>query len=764
MRSFDLSPLQDESRVPPCVPLPACWPVHPVMKRLLRDIVTFLIVCAVAPFGRGGLLAAPPEPAVAAANPAAMEFFEKEVRPLLINRCYECHSAESKVRGGLRLDTRQGVLEGGDSGPAVVPGQPKESLMVEALHFASFEMPPSGKLASDEIAVFEKWIEMGAPDPRVDDPAPTTASHSSLDKEEVDWQAAREFWAYQSPKATPPPIVSRPDWVRTPIDAFVLHRLETEGLTPNEMADPRTLIRRITFDLTGLPPTRNAVETFAQNPTDEAFEQVVNDLLDRPQYGERWAQLWLDIARYAEDQAHIVGNNKSLFYPNAYRYRDWVIDAFNRDLPYDEFVRLQLAADLIAPEETDSHVALGFIGLGPKYYRRNSPEVMAEEWEDRVDLVSRGLLGLTVACARCHDHKYDPIQTEDYYAIAGVFASTTMFNQPLSEEVETNKNGEAKDPANAVHIVREAKPQDLAVMIRGDVKNRGPVVERRFLQVLANEDAQPFTQGSGRLELAEAITDERNPLTARVIVNRVWAEYFGRPLVSTPSNFGELGGRPTHPELLDDLAVRFMENGWSLKWLHREIVLSSTYRQASHCAPEKRQRDPENQFYARQSRRRLSAEAWRDSILAVTGRLTPVVGGPSMEPDDPAAVRRTVYSNRSRFQLNPMLALFDVPDPNAHAPRRVETTTPLQKLFVLNSPFMVTAAEALVDRLEREFGEDVERRIEGAYHVLLAREPNPEELVLGREFIREAEQAGMAKPWRDYAQVLLASNEMLIID
>jgi len=377
-----------------------------------------------------------------------------------------------------------------------------------------------------------------------------------------------------------------------------------------------------------------------------------------------------------------------------------------------------------------------------------------------VDVVSRGLLGLTVACARCHDHKFDPIPTEDYYALAGVFASTSMFNKPLNDKAKTEKDGEAKDPEDAMHIIKEDKPKDLPVYIRGDVSNKGPVVKRRFLQILDPEKT-PFEKGSGRLELAQAIADRDNPLTARVIVNRVWGRYFDKPLVGTPSNFGSLGDEPTHPKLLDDLAVRFMENGWSLKWLHREIVLSATYGQSSSGNPEAETVDPANRLLARMPRKRLSVEQWRDAILAVSGRLDRQLGGESIQPHDPQARKRTVYSEISRLELNPMLALFDYPDPNTHSESRVETTTPLQKLFALNSPFMVEQAQALAKRL-MDHTADNEGRMRRAYELCYARPPSEAELEIARQFF--GEEPDSLDRWTQYAQVLLAANELYFID
>jgi hypothetical protein len=570
---------------------------------------------------------------------------------------------------------------------------------------------------------------------------------------------ADEFWSFQPPRRHFPPEVSRPEWVRQPIDVFVLAKLDAANLSPSSEAERRVLIRRVTFDVIGLPPTPEEVDAFVNDGSPDAYRTLVERLLASPHFGERWARPWLDLARYAEDQAHIVGSDTSLFYPNAYKYRDWVIRALNADMPCDEFVQRQLATDLMDPEDETHLAALGFIGLGPKYYRRNAPEVMADEWEDRVDVVTRGLLGLTVACARCHDHKYDPIPATDYYRIASIFASTEMYNRPLAKDAELGKNGQAKKAEEALHIIRDVKPQDLHVHIRGDVDNKGPLVERGFLQALCEGEPQRFTNGSGRLELARAIVSHDNPLTARVLVNRVWGQVFGRPLVATPSNFGSLGEEPTHPELLDDLAVRFMESGWSMKSLVREMVLSATYRQSSHIDSYAHSVNPENNLLWRMNRRRLDVESWRDAILAAVGRLDPAIGGPSIDPSEPASRRRTIYSEVSRFEVNRMLALFDFPDPNVHSDQRVETTTPLQKLFVLNSPFMVRQAEALAERLRTEAGPDAESRIRRGYQLVYGRAPTDEELRLGLEYVEATEVS-----WRDYAQVLLASNEALMVD
>lgn len=662
-------------------------------------------------------------------------------------------------------------MQGGDSGAVISPGKPAASLLLTALRYDGMEMPPDQPLPANIIRDFEKWIQAGAAMPTVPHSGePTT---ESTEKPKINWQQARQFWAFQPPTLHDPAEIesagndisasdSLAGWAEVKHDRFVAARLKQEGLRPNPPAAKRTWLRRVTFDLVGLPPTIQEFTEFEYNQSPFAKEHVVDRLLASPKHAERWARIWLDVARYAEDQAHVVGANDSLTYPNAYLYRDWVIDALAADMPYDEFIRMQLAADLLRPQDSRSHVALGFVGLGPKYYRRNDLEVMSDEWEDRIDTVSRGLLGLTVACARCHDHKYDPIPTSDYYAMAGVFASTEMYNRPLNESVE-QENGQAKKPQDAIHIVRDGKLQDLNVMIRGDVKRLGPKVQRGFLTIFGGSGIVPVQDGgyssSGRKELANAITERSNPLVARVIVNRVWKQLMGSAIVDTPSNFGALGSRPTHPLLLDDLSVRLMDAGWSLKWLQREIVLSATYGQSSDVHSPGVDSDPGNRLRWRMPRRRLSIEAYRDAILSVTGSLDSKLGGRSIDPQDAASSRRTVYSKVSRLGLNPMLARFDFPDPNAHSPGRHETTTPLQKLFLLNSPFLVHYSAMLAEQAQQAGTSDPER-ITFAYRLLFGRKPSHTELRLAQDFVASDNK----DRWSSLAQTLLISNEMFMLD
>jgi hypothetical protein len=600
----------------------------------------------------------------------------------------------------------------------------------------------------------------------------TPAETTSNSQDNFNWDKAREFWSFRPPQSQALPRVQNKRWARQRMDHFILAALEHHQLAPSLEADRRTLIRRVSFDLTGLPPTPQEVRAFLSDRRADACERLVDRLLASPRFGERMASLWLNVARYAEDQAHQVGDDVKSFYPNAWRYRTWVIGAFNRDLPYDQFIKLQLAADKLDTGTSNELAALGFIGLGPKYYNRNRLEVMADEWEDRVDTVTRSFLGLTVACARCHDHKYDPITMRDYYGLAGVFASTKMVNKtpegkvdepPKDSKDSDGKKVKVKVNPDLLHIVDEdEKPQDLNVFLRGNVERKGPVAERRFLQVLCNGEPKRFTAGSGREELAEAIVSRGNPLTARVMVNRVWSILFGRGLVGTPSNFGSQGQRPTHPELLDDLAVRFMDNGWSVKSLVREMVLSATYRQSSRVDEPKQAIDAENQYLWRMNRRRLPIEMWRDATLAVSDELE-AGDGKSLELDEATNHQRTVYARISRLKLNDVLMQFDYPDANVHAEKRSVTTTATQKLFVLNSPFMLSRAKALAARLTGNPRENNRARVEQAYQLLYGRPATSVEAALATEFLGKTETPEMPR-WEQYAQMLLAANEMFYVD
>ena len=583
-------------------------------------------------------------------------------------------------------------------------------------------------------------------------------SVASFAEGSIDWEKERQFWAFQAPQRHALPKVGDSEWPSQAIDYFILAKLEAAKLAPTEAAPRRALIRRVTLDLTGLPPTPAEIDQFLADDRPEAYRLLVERLINSRAFGERMASLWLPLARYAEDQAHQVGDDTKFFYPNAYKYREWVIDSFNRDLPYDRFLKFQLAADDY--EEEEHLPALGFLGLGPKYYNRNRIEVMADEWEDRVDTVTRTMLGLTVACARCHDHKFEPITQRDYYGLAGVFASTKMVNQtPDGSEEKKDASADKMDP-RTLHMVEDGSITNLHVFLRGNPERPGEMVERRFLEILSEGNPKPFQSGSGRKDLAEVIASPENPLTSRVFVNRVWGAFFGNPLVGSPSNFGHSGELPSHPELLDDLAARFAQSGWSVKGLVREMVLSSTYRQSSLASNAKAaQVDPENRLLARMNRKRLSVEQWRDSALFVASELSDK-GGKSLELDDPKNFRRTVYARVSRLKLHDTLMQFDYPDANIHAERRSNTTTPMQKLYLLNNPFVLARAAALQRKLP---GKNDEERITAAYEILFGRPPGELEVYTALEFLTRPSNALFTR-WEQLAQALLASNEFMYVD
>jgi hypothetical protein len=703
------------------------------------------------------MLTAGPAPA---ADDATL--FEAKVRPLLAERCGSCHSQKAgKRRGGLLLDGPNGLRKGGDSGPVLVPGHPEQSLLLRALRHEEgvSPMPPKGKLAEAEIAVLTEWVRRGAPMPATPAPAKRT----------VNLAEGRTFWSFQAPRPTTPPAIRDASWPRSSIDPFILAELEKRGLRPSSPAPRRVLIRRLSFDLVGLPPSPKEVEAFVNDERPDAYERLVERLLASPHYGERWGRYWLDLARYC-DTAEPWAESKG----QPWLYRDWVVRALNEDLPYDQFVQRQLAADLMPECGPAEAAALGFLGLSPSYWKelKLAPDVIktvvAEEWEERIAAVGGTFLGLTVACARCHDHKFDPITQQDYYALAGVFASTRQADRP-------GRPGAPAAPAVAdaglfvladgpQRTKLEYKPgvaQDVAVQVRGNPSNPGAVVPRRFLAVLSADPPPPFRQGSGRRELARAIVQEGAPLAARVIVNRVWLHHFGAGLVTTPSDFGAQGARPTHPELLDDLAARFIAGGWSLKALHRTIVHSAAYRQSSASDAARQTLDGDNRWLGRMSRRRLDVETWRDAMLAAAGTLRLHVGGPPQELDQDANRRRTLYGVVKRRELNDLLRLYDFPDPTAHSPARTPTTTPLQQLFVLNSPFLRRRATDLVHRLNAEAPGNTEARVRRAYLLLFGRPATERQVSLALEFLAAAQPQ---TAWVEYAQALLASNEFLFID
>jgi hypothetical protein len=732
------------------------------MRCLVSSLSCFLLAAGcVAVLPSAGRADAPMPPRKAA------EFFEKSVRPVLAENCFGCHN-DQKQKGGLRLDSRQAMLTGGETGPAIVPGHPEESLLLKAIHYKDdLKMPPKGQLRVEHIAALTTWIKQGAPWPDNVQGIRPVLKGTGFKITPKD----RAFWSFRPIADPPAPGVTASGWVKTPVDRFVLARLEEKQLRPVEAADRRTLIRRATFDLTGLPPTPEEIGAFLKDDSPDAFAKVVDRLLASPHYGERWARHWLDVARYGEDQAHTFQARK---YPQGYRYRDWLIKAFNDDMPYDRFVMEQIAGDLLdAPDRLENAPALGFFALGPVYY--GDPKKL-DQYDDRIDTLSRGFLGLTVACARCHDHKYDPIPTKDYYGLAGIFASTDYVEVPLVSAAEVEKakqalTAEEKKKKVApkypfVHGIKDTQPVTMRVQIRGNPETLGEEVPRGFLSVLTGEKREPFTKGSGRLELARAIASTDNPLTARVMVNRIWKHHFGKGLVRTPSNFGALGEPPTHPELLDHLASRFLASGWSVKKMHRDIMLAAVYQSSSRSDSHNEDTDGDNKLLWRMNRRRLEVESWRDAMLAVAGNLNDTVGGPSTDLANPENCRRTLYGMVSRHELNPLLRLFDFPDPNVTSDGRTVTTVPLQQLFVLNSEFMVRNAKALSARLA-SLEKDDSGRIRQAFLILYGRPVTERELSLGMAFLSARstpDPAVTLSRWEQYAQVLLSANEFMFVD
>jgi hypothetical protein len=762
---------------------------------MLRFALTAaLVVSSVATATR----AADPAPADA----KAVEFFETKIRPVLIEQCYKCHSEdaakEKKLKGGLKLDTKAGLLKGGDTGPSMVPGKADASLLLKTMKYdGDVQMPPKGKLPDAVIKDFETWIANGAVDPRTGDIAKVGG---------IDIAKGKQFWSFVAPKE--PPV---PGNAKTPIDGFVQAKQAEKGLKAVNQADKRTLIRRAYFDLTGLPPSPEAVEAFLKDDSPDAFAKVIDTLLASPQYGEKWARHWLDVARYAEDQAHTFGVKPKT---QAWRYRDWVIAAFNSDMPYDQFVKLQIAGDMLpdSPQDVFTKFAgLGFLGLGAEYYKNTAAaQAIAEELDDRVDTLTRGFMGITVACARCHDHKFDPIPTKDYYSIAGIYMGTNMSDAPLAPANEVKAYSDAQSklkqtedklkkaqadqktapggfagrlvtnvtvkslpgviaklkkdmpvPPPVVHVVSGNGP-GMKIYIRGNPATKGEDAPKGFLQVLPS--SKPAGSDFTRLDLANAIASKDNPLTARVIVNRVWAWHFGRGLVNTPSNFGKLGDTPSHPELLDWLAVNFMKNGWSMKWLHKQIMTANVYQRESKPDLDNDKIDAANVYLWRGARKRLEIEDWRDSLLAVSGNLDPKFGGPTFDLRNPTANRRTVYAKVSRHDLDGLLRLFDFPDANVTADKRVVTTVPQQQLFALNSEFMIGQAKAFATRVEK-LGKTDEERITAAYRIAYGRAPEKAEVELALKFLKLPTKADdKLTRWQQYAQVLLASNELMYVD
>lgn len=937
------------------------------------------------------------------------QFFESKIRPVLVKHCYECHSAESKeIKGSLRVDFAKGLLDGGDSGPSVVAGKPEESLLLEALRYESFEMPPAGRLPKNVIQDFEHWIKTGAYDPRNEAPA---AAPSKAPRK-IDLEEGRKFWAFQPVTKTAPPKVAHKDWPQSEIDAYILAKLEAAELSPAPDADRRTLIRRLYFDLIGLPPSPQEVEEFLNDDSPKAWERLVDRLLQSKEFGVHWGRHWLDVARYADSN----GGDFNATFHNAWKYRDYVIDSYNRDKPFDQFIKEQIAGDLL-PSETDEQkaeqtIATGFLMIGAKMLsERDKMKLTMDVVDEQINTVGQAFLGMTLGCARCHDHKFDPIPTADYYAMAGIFQSTETLkgesqqyvstwprrtlptskehiaaveeyeaqtkelklaisqakknqsqlekrlakikagersllvddvdakktgvwkestysptfvgagyvhddnaekgekwieytikiprsatydvqlsytpgggranNVPVSikhtggeEEVtlnqqnkppidglfasvgrfsfdqkqpavitidtrgtdghviadavrliELDKNGkplqsevsadnpelkqaqaalekakaqqeqlanqlktlEQNAPAplpKAIAVTEAPQVEDCAICIRGEHQNRGEKVPRGVLQVATWGEVPQFpAEESGRKELAEWIAHPQNPLTARVYVNRLWHHLLGQGLVPSVDNFGKLGDRPSHPELLDRLAADFVENGWSTKRTIRQIVLSRTYRQSSRHDETAWNADPGNRLLWRANRKRLPAESIRDAMLEISGNLILSPGGSPVEglgtlvtqnTADPSQYESTSSAFRSaylpiiRSELPPMLVVFDFADPDLVTGRRAVTNVPAQALLLLNSPFVIEQAQAAADRVQNLADSDEPAKlIEQTYELVLSRQPTEAELQRAEVFLQSAktEEAKTAPaPLAQLIHTLFASSEFRMLN
>lgn len=774
---------------------------------------------------------------------AGSDFFETKIRPALVKHCYECHSG-AKAEGGLRVDFRTSIRKGGDRGPAVVPERPKASVLLTAISHADPDlmMPPKGaKLSDSVIADFRKWIETGAADPRGGAGAGPGNSPSGLD-------SAKDHWAYQLPTASKLPVVDDVAWPRSCADRFVLAMLNGNDLQPSPDAPPRTLLRRLHFDLVGLPPSPAAIDRFLagqqKHGMDAALENEVDRLLQSTQFGERWGRHWLDVARFGESS----GGESNISFPYAWRYRDYVIDAVNADIPFDRFLTEQVAGDLL-PFDDDAErarllTATGFLAVGTKNLgENNEKKFRADIVDEQIDSMTRAVMASSVACARCHHHKFDPFTMEDYYGLAGVFASTETFfgtftspannrsGDPLvlpriagqkilhkslspkkfeelkakfavleAERLEIEESQKAafagREPAKrftlrevlanlwrrgpvegkletlddkgqalplAMGVFDAKQVVDVPLLARGELGCEGEIIPRAFPQALPLADVPSIpAQHSGRLELAGWLTHEKHPLTARVFVNRVWMHLFGKGLVATVDNFGTTGDVPSHPELLDNLTIDFVNDGWSLKRLVRSFVLSRTYRQASTYDADVFQRDPENRLLWRMPKRRLEAEAIRDAMLVVSDELDesrPVgslvatmigdrpislIGLDKKLPKDlDGSVYRSVYLPVIRDRLPDVLNLFDFAEPSLVTGDRETTNVPVQAFYLMNSSFVQDRARNLAARLERESSND-EERVQRTFQLCFGREPDAVELARSLAFFSQDSSAAPA--------------------
>lgn len=735
-------------------------------------------------------------------------FFETKIRPVLAANCFGCHGKDSAT-AGLRLDSAVAVAKGSENGKILVPGDPEKSTLIRVIkHLGPIKMPMGKKLKANEIADLEAWVKAGAFWPK--------ESIGSVKEKPP-------LWSLQPVRTRSVPAVKNKAWVRDPIDSFVLSQIEAKSLSPAIQADRRTILKRLTYDLTGLAPTAKELSEFVGDSSEKAYERVVDRLLASPRYGERWGRHWLDVARYADTKGYVFVEDRN--YPNAYTFRRWVIESLNKDLPYDQFLMQQIAADqmLAGSEDRTSLAAMGFLTVGRRFLN-SVPDIV----DDRIDVTTRGMMGFTVACARCHDHKFDPIPTQDYYSLYGVFDSSQEATVAISDKsirspwekyegevdaanrereriirAETKRLRTAQDlpeetkktlqglreedlatgsvlntlvksfegsqrdevrrldsklkslngsaptrPEFAMAVQDKPNPRDGVIFKRGNPGNRGEAAPRRFLAALTpkGQSREHWKSGSGRLDLAKAIASKENPLTARVIVNRVWMHHFGQGIVRTPSDFGYQGEPPSHPELLDFLAVRFVNEGWSLKKLHKWIVMSATYRQSSDANPAVLKNDPENRLFARMNRRRLDLEQMRDSVLQVSGKLDlSSIGGKSVDLwNRPFSNQRSVYGFIERQNLPGLFRTFDFASPDSTNAKRYLTTVPQQALFMMNSPFAVEHAGVVAAQLSSAAKE---AQVRDLFQKILMRGPNPTELANCLKFISQPEPKAVMDDW-----------------
>jgi hypothetical protein len=722
-----------------------------------------------------------------AKQPTAEElrFFESAVRPVLVEHCHKCHG-EKKQWSNFRLDSREAILKGGDIGPGLVPGKPEESLLIKAVRQTDedLKMPKEGKLTERQIADLVKWVEMGAPYPEA-----ALANGRSRDP---------NHWAFQPAKEQVIPVVGDASWPSSPVDNFILSKLEAAKLKPTSSTDKRTLIRRLSFDLIGLPPSPEDIETFLADENPDSTSRLIDRLLASPGYGEKWGRHWLDVARYADSN----GLDENVAHGNAWRYRDYVVAAFNEDRPYDRFLTEQLAGDLLTVENEDQRqrnlVATGFLVIGPKVLAEvDQAKMQMDIVDEQIDTVGRALLGLTLGCARCHDHKFDPIQTADYYGLAGVFKSTkTMENYTKVAKWNENplwdfapKMPGDTDPPTAMGVT-EDKIIDVAIHIRGNPLKLGEVSLRHVPPVVRGPATPSFTPNeSGRRELAQWMTDAKNPLTSRVMANRIWRWHFGQGIVKTTDNFGLLGEKPSHSELLDWLSLRFTESGWSVKKMHRLMLNSSTWQQDSRLLAPRESggpQDPENVLLGRMNIRRLEAEEVRDSLLAVSGQVDSTMGGSllkiknrgyffdhtSKDLTDYTSRRRSLYLPVVRNNVYDVFALLDYPDAAIPSGDRATTTVPTQALLMLNSDLVMQSAAALAEKLLAEPGSD-EDRLRRLAEIVYGRESSATEVAGNLDFLNAVdkslvasvpdEKARRQRAWNVMCHTAIAGNEFIYV-